>query len=81
MIYVNFMNNKIETVLSKKQKVGLALGSGSARGWTHIGVIEALKDSGIKVDCIAGTSIGALVGAVLAAGNIDKLKEIALQLN
>ena len=65
----------------KKRKVGLALGSGSARDWAHIGVIEALKDSGIKVDCIAGTSIGALVGAVLAAGNIDKLKEIALQLN
>jgi len=62
-------------------KIGIALGSGSARGWAHIGVIEALKDSGIKVDYIAGTSIGALVGAVLAASNIDKLKEIALQLD
>ncbi len=68
-------------VRRKKKKIGLALGSGSARGWAHIGVIEALTESGIEIDCIAGTSIGALVGAVFASGKLDKLKEIALQLD
>ena len=50
--------------------VGLALGSGSARGWAHIGVIRALTEAGIHVDYIAGTSIGALVGAVYASSSI-----------
>ncbi len=44
-------------------KVGLALGSGAARGWAHIGVIEALEEAGIFFDVVCGTSIGALVGA------------------
>ena len=44
-------------------KVGLALGSGSARGWSHIGVIRALADAGIEPDIVCGCSIGALVGA------------------
>lgn len=56
-------------------KIGLALGSGSARGWAHIGVIRALKEEGIRVDYVAGTSIGAVVGAVYSAGKIDVLEE------
>jgi NTE family protein len=63
----------------KKQKIGLALGSGSARGWAHIGVIEALTAAGVEIDCVAGTSIGAVVGAVFASGNLDNLKEVILQ--
>ncbi|MCD4675872.1 MAG: patatin-like phospholipase family protein [Desulfobacula sp.] len=63
------------------RKVGLALGSGSARGWSHIGVIRALAEAGIQVDYIAGTSIGALVGAVYASGEIDALEEVVLQLD
>ena len=65
----------------KKNKIGLALGTGSARGWAHIGVINALNEANIKVDYVAGVSIGAVVGAVYAAGNIDALKDVALQLN
>lgn len=42
--------------------VGLALGSGSARGWAHIGVIQELEAMGVRPQVIAGTSIGALVG-------------------
>lgn len=61
-------------------KVGLALGSGSARGWSHIGVIRALTEAGVQVDCVSGTSIGALVGAVYAAGKLDVLEAWALQL-
>lgn len=56
-------------------KIGLALGSGSARGWTHIGVIRALKEEGIRVDYVAGTSIGAVVGTVYSAGKIDVLEK------
>jgi NTE family protein len=63
------------------RKIGLALGSGSARGWAHIGVIRALSEAGIRVDYVAGTSIGALVGAVYAAGNIDTLEEVVLELD
>lgn len=61
-------------------RIGLALGSGSARGWSHIGAIRALSEAGIQVDCVAGTSIGALVGAVYAAGQLDALEAWALQL-
>lgn len=57
-----------------RPKIGLALGSGSARGLAHLGVIRALQEAGIKIDCVAGTSIGALVGAVYAAGSIDSLE-------
>jgi len=57
--------------------VGLALGSGSARGWAHIGVIRALADAGVRVDCVAGTSIGAAVGAVFASGDLDALEDVA----
>ena len=60
-----------------KGKVGLALGGGAARGWAHIGVIEALLRRGIAVDCVAGTSMGALVGAVYASGRIRELKGFA----
>lgn len=65
----------------KKNKIGLALGTGSARGWAHIGVINALNEANIKVDYVAGVSIGAVVGAVYAAGNIKALQDVALQLN
>lgn len=56
-------------------KIGLALGSGSARGWSHIGVLRALQRRGIEPDIIAGTSIGALVGACYAAGKLDELED------
>lgn len=62
-------------------KIGLALGSGSARGWSHIGVIEALADMGIHPEVICGTSVGALVGAAYAAGSLECLKERVCALN
>lgn len=55
-------------------RIGLALGSGSARGWSHIGVINALENAGIRADIVCGTSIGALVGAAYAAGELDRLE-------
>lgn len=58
----------------RKSKIGLALGSGSARGWSHIGVINALANVGIEPDIICGCSIGGLVGASYAAGNLRELE-------
>ena len=57
-----------------KRRIGLALGSGSARGWAHIGVIRALHEAGIVPDLVCGCSIGALVGAAYADGDIDALE-------
>jgi NTE family protein len=67
--------------MSKKVKLGLALGSGAARGWAHIGVIQQLQRIGIEPDIVCGTSIGALVGAAYMAGNVDKLEQWVRQLD
>lgn len=56
-------------------KIGLALGSGSARGWAHIGVLKALEDAGIRPDVVCGASIGALVGAAYAAGELERFAD------
>lgn len=64
-----------------RPRIGLALGSGSARGWSHIGVIRALEQAGYAPDVVCGTSIGALVGAVHAAGHLDWLEGWVRQLN
>jgi len=58
----------------RKPTIGLALGSGSARGWAHIGVIQSLEKVGIVPDVVCGTSIGALVGAAYAAGELQRLE-------
>ncbi|MCK6406278.1 MAG: patatin-like phospholipase RssA [Rhodocyclaceae bacterium] len=58
-------------------KIGVALGSGSARGWAHIGVLRALTQIGVRPDIVCGTSIGAFVGAAHAAGELDRLDEWA----
>jgi len=54
-------------------RIGLALGSGSARGLAHLGVIRALEEAGIKIGFVAGTSIGALIGAAYASGRLDSM--------
>jgi NTE family protein len=57
------------------QKIGLALGGGSAKGWAHIGVIHALANAGIVPDMVCGTSIGALVGAAYVNGDLDRFEQ------
>jgi len=61
-------------------KIGIALGSGSARGWSHIGVLRALEKAGIRPQIVCGSSIGALVGAVYADEDLDALEEWVLEL-
>jgi NTE family protein len=58
-------------------RIGLALGSGAAKGWAHIGVIEALRAADIEPDIVCGCSMGALVGAAYATGKLAGLKEFA----
>jgi len=63
----------------KPPKIGLALSSGAARGFAHIGVLKALKEASIPVDMVAGTSMGALMGACFAReGEINAVEEIAI---
>lgn len=61
-------------------KIGLALGSGVARGWAHIGVLRRLEKEGIKPDIVCGTSIGAVVGGLYLAGELDALESWARSL-
>jgi NTE family protein len=65
----------------KKRKIGLALSSGMARGWAHIGAIRALKKLGFEFDVITGCSVGALAGGCYLAGRLDSLEAWALSLN
>lgn len=63
-----------------RRHVGLALGGGSARGWAHVGVIRALEQAGIRPDLVCGTSVGSLVGAAYAAGELDRFERWLLGL-
>ncbi|MGD0822413.1 MAG: patatin-like phospholipase family protein [Desulfomonilia bacterium] len=64
-------------MLRRKKRVALALGAGGSRGLAHIGVIRALKDSLIPIDCIAGISFGAIIGALYSLyQDIDEESEI-----
>lgn len=65
--------------MAERKKIGLALGSGGVRGMAHVGVIKVLEENGIKIDYIAGSSIGAWVGAHYALyEDIDTLKEFTV---
>ncbi len=65
MKFFNFLFRKKQP---KKLKLGLALGSGGAKGFAHLGALKAFEENGIEFDVIAGTSIGSVVGAFYAAG-------------
>lgn len=68
--------------LGQKKKIGLALGSGAARGLAHIGVLKALEENNIEIDIVSGSSAGALIGAVYCCGVKSKMIEnIALNID
>ena len=74
----------IKKIEQRKEElnIGLALGSGAARGLTHIGVLKAIEENGIKIDYISGSSIGALIGGAYAIGmSVEEIENIALQTN
>ena len=64
-----------------RKTVALVLGSGSSRGWAHIGAIEALEEDNIPIDYIAGCSIGSYVGAIYASGSLRSLKEFVIKMD
>ncbi len=63
-----------------RRKIGLALSSGMARGWAHIGAIRALRKLGFEFDVITGCSVGALAGGCYLAGQLDSLENWSLSL-
>jgi len=62
-------------------KIGIALGSGAARGWSHVGVLQALVEEGIEPDIVSGSSMGALVGAAYVAGELETLEKWACSMD
>ena len=69
-------------VKNQPTKIGLVLSGGGARGLAHIGVIKSLEQRNIKIDYIAGTSMGALIGGLYAAGlSSDEIEKFATQLD
>jgi NTE family protein len=66
----------------KGKKVGLILSGGGARGFAHIGVLKVLEENKIKISCIAGSSMGIIIGSLYAAGlSAKKIEQIALSIN
>ncbi|MBH8585543.1 patatin-like phospholipase family protein [Thermoactinomyces sp. CICC 10520] len=64
-----------------RPKIGLALSSGGARGFAHLGVLKVLKEEGIPVDCVAGSSIGSIMAVLLANGlDLDMCEKLACSL-
>lgn len=61
--------------MTSEKRVALVLGSGGARGYAHIGVIDALQARGYRIDCIAGSSMGAVIGGIHAAGKLAPYRE------
>jgi len=64
-----------------QKNVGLVLGSGSSRGWAHIGVLEALAERQIPIDFIVGCSVGSYVAALYACGSLERLKQFVLKMD
>lgn len=65
----------------KHKKIGLALGSGGARGLSHLGVMRRLQELGIPIDCVAGTSIGSIMGAIFISGKVEETIHWAQELD
>lgn len=63
-----------------RPRLGIALGSGAAKGWAHIGVLQSLQKLGVQLDVVCGCSMGALVGAAYACGKLDALGDFASKL-
>ncbi len=75
------MDGGLREAISQGRSIGLALGGGAARGCAHVGVLRAFQEKGIALSCVAGTSIGAMIGAVYASGGLDHLEALLLELD
>src|SRR3954466_2671399 len=67
-----------DTPAPQRPKIGLALGGGFARGLAHVGVMKVLEEEGIPIDYVAGTSVGAVIGAMYCSGvSVREMVELA----
>ena len=66
---------------ARPPRIGVALGSGGARGWAHVGVLRRLQELNVPIACVACTSIGAIMGAAFAANRLDVLENLTYQLD
>ena len=68
--------------IKKRPRIGLALGSGSARGFAHVGVIQALEENHIPIDCICGCSAGAIIGSIYCSGgDLSMFVKLCIQMS
>ncbi len=67
--------------MRSQKTVALVLGSGSSRGWAHIGAIEALEAENIPIDYVVGSSVGSYIGALYASGSLKSLKDFVLKMD
>lgn len=81
LLFADNTNIKKDTHMQKEKTVSLVLGSGGARGYAHIGVIESLEAQGYVIKSISGSSIGALIGGLYAAGKLEEYKKWVLSLD
>ena len=68
VVFVVLVGLSITEIASAREKTGLVLSGGGARGFAHVAVLEALEASQVRIDYIAGTSMGAVIGALYASG-------------
>lgn len=81
-LLVFIFSNAQDTIVKPRPKIGLVLSGGGAKGLAHIGVLKKIEEAGIKIDFIGGTSMGAIVGGLYAAGyNAHQLDSIFKSLN
>lgn len=73
-------NTIYKLLKNKEERLGLVLGGGGAKGCYEIGALQAFKECGIQFDCVAGTSIGAIVGAIYATGKDEDLVDFVVDL-
>lgn len=77
LLYARSLPAAAEGEQSKRMKIGLALAGGGTRGGAHLGVLRVLEQEGIQIDCVSGTSIGAIVGALYASGlSVDEIEKL-----
>ena len=69
-----FLKSQVRSdmMLQKKPRIGLSLSGGGAKGFAHVGVLKVLDSLGVRIDYISGTSMGAVVGSLYAAGYTGK---------
>ena len=80
LLFVLFLLVSLQ--LLNAQKIGYALSGGGARGFAHIGVLKVLEEEGVKPDYIAGSSIGAIIGALSTMGySAIEIEDICVRLD